>query len=69
METIRDKMIHHGASVDFSGSVCYLRVNASFPYQQEMRVTLEKLRTFIHIEQTKRSAKLGSKFTEMVEKV
>lgn len=59
METIRDKMIHHGASFDFSDSICYLRVNASFPYQQEMQETLAKLRNFVLLEQTKRSTKLG----------
>lgn len=58
METVRDKMIHHGASVDFSDSICYLRINASFPYQQEMQAALAKLRTFVQIEQIKHSTKL-----------
>ena len=36
MGTLRDKLIHHGASVRFIAGVCNLRLNATFRYKTEV---------------------------------
>jgi hypothetical protein len=49
IDTLRDKLIHHGASIEFIGDVCNLRLNASFRYKTELNEILEKLRHEVHI--------------------
>ena len=36
METLRNKLIHHGASVEFIDKICSLRLNASYRYKTEV---------------------------------
>jgi len=36
IDTLRDKLIHHGASVKFIDGICSLRLNASFRYKTEL---------------------------------
>jgi len=51
METLRDKLIHHGASIKFVGNICSLRLNATFRYQREGKDILENLRREVKIQQ------------------
>ncbi len=44
MGTLRDKLIHHGASIRFIGTICSLRLNASYRYKIEVEAILENLR-------------------------
>ena len=44
MGTLRDKLIHHGASIQFVGQICTLRLNASYRYKIEVEAVLENLR-------------------------
>ena len=50
METIRHKLIYHGASVRFIGKICSLRLNASFRYKTEVAAILEKLKQEVIIQ-------------------
>lgn len=50
METLRDKLIHHGASVQFVSRICSLRLNASFHYQSELDEVLANLRYEVYIQ-------------------
>ncbi len=51
METLRDKLIHHGASLQFVDAICSLWLNASFRYQSEVSDILEHLRLEVKIQQ------------------
>lgn len=51
METLRDKLIHHGASVQFVNRICSLRLNAEFPYQSEIAAIVDNLRQEVIIQQ------------------
>jgi len=51
METLRDKLIHHGASIHFVDAICSVRLNASFRYQSEVSGILEHLRREVKIQQ------------------
>jgi hypothetical protein len=52
METLRHKLIYHGASVRFIDGICSLRLNASFRYKTEVAAILEKLKQEVIIQQT-----------------
>jgi hypothetical protein len=51
METIRNKLIHHGASIELVNGICKIRLNKSFPYQSEALEIIEMLRQQIKIQQ------------------
>lgn len=51
MQTLRDKLIHHGASIKFVDHICSLRLNASFRYQTELEVVLKNLHREVQIQQ------------------
>ena len=51
METLRHKLIYHGASLRFVGKRCSLRLNASFRYKTEVATILEKLKQEVKIQQ------------------
>lgn len=53
METIRNRLIHHGASVTMVNGILTLRLNASFAYQKEVVEILTKLRQQVNIEHFK----------------
>lgn len=50
METVRNRLIHHGASVKMVDGVITIRLNASFPYQREVIEILQTLRQQVKIE-------------------
>ena len=47
METIRELMIEHGASIGFVEGVCTIRINASYPYKSIIERILDDMRTLI----------------------
>ena len=51
IDTLRDKLIHHGASVEFIDGICSLRLNASFRHKTELTEILENLRHEAHIQE------------------
>lgn len=51
METIRNRLIHHGASVEVLPGVVRIRLNKSFPYQKEVLDILNELRQKVQIEE------------------
>lgn len=51
IDTLRDKLIHHGASVKFIDGICSLRLNASFRYKTELVGILNNLRHEAHIQE------------------
>jgi hypothetical protein len=51
METLRLKLIHHGASVQFIGKICTLRLNASYRYKTEVEAILDNLRKEVRLQQ------------------
>jgi hypothetical protein len=51
MSTVRNRIIHHGASIEIIDGVVNIRLNRSFPYQSEVRQALETLRQQIKIQQ------------------
>ncbi len=51
MSTVRNRIIHHGASIEIIDGVINIRLNKSFPYQSEIRETLETLRQQVKIQQ------------------
>ena len=51
MSTVRNRMIHHGSSIEIIDGVIKIRLNRSFPYQSEVRETLETLRQQVKIQQ------------------
>lgn len=48
METIRELMIEHGASIEYIEKICTIRINNNYPYQQLIERILEDLRLLIH---------------------
>ena len=58
MSTVRNRMIHHGASIEIAGGVVKIQLNRSFPYQIEVRETLEALRQQVKIQQAVSDRKL-----------
>ena len=51
MSTVRNRIIHHGAFIEITDGVIKIRLNSSFPYQSEVRETLETLRQQVKIQQ------------------
>ncbi len=51
METIRNKLIRHGASIELVDGICKIRLNKSFPYQSEVLEIIERLRQQVKIQQ------------------
>jgi hypothetical protein len=51
METLRHKIIYHGASIHFIDKICSLRLNASFRYKTEVAEILEKLKQEVIVQQ------------------
>ena len=51
METIRDRLIHHGASIEVVNGIVRMRLNKSFPYQREVIDILNELRQQRKIEE------------------
>ena len=49
METLRDKLIHHGASVEFIDKICSLRLNASYRYKTEVSGIYENLKREVEV--------------------
>ena len=58
METLRHKLIYHGASLRFIGKICSLRLNASFRYKTEVAAILESLKQEVVIQQAASHADL-----------
>ena len=54
METIRNRLIHHGASIEVVNGVVSIRLNESFPYQKEVLDILNELRQQVQIEEAKK---------------
>lgn len=50
METVRNRLIHHGASVEMTYRIITIRLNESFPYQEEVQQILKTLRQQVKIE-------------------
>ncbi len=48
METIRELMIEHGASIKNVEGVCTIRINENYPYQSIIEQLLNDLRTLIY---------------------
>lgn len=51
MSTVRNRIIHHGASIEITDGLIKIRLNRSFPYQSEVRETLETLRQQVKTQQ------------------
>jgi hypothetical protein len=51
METIRELMIEHGASISYIDKVCTIRINADYPYKSAIDVVLCQLRSLIYSSQ------------------
>ena len=51
VETLRHKLIYHGASIKFIDKICSLRLNASFRYKTEVAEILEKLKQEVIVQQ------------------
>lgn len=49
MQTVRSKLIHHGASVKFVGKICTLRLNASFRYKTEVDGIYDNLKQEVEV--------------------
>ena len=49
MSTLRDKLIHHGASMQFIDHLCTLRLNASFRYKTFVEALVRNLRQEVDI--------------------
>ena len=50
MLSLRDKLIHHGASVKFVGKICTLRLNASYRYITEVEGIYQNLKRDVEIQ-------------------
>lgn len=48
METVRELMIEHGASINYVEKVCTIRMNAEYPYQPLIEAALGQLRSLIY---------------------
>jgi hypothetical protein len=51
MSTVRNRIIHHGSSIEITDGVIKIRLNRSFPYQSEVRQALESLRQQVRLQQ------------------
>ena len=51
MSTVRNRIIHHGSSIEITDGVIKIRLNGSFSYQNEVRETLEPLRQQVRLQQ------------------
>jgi hypothetical protein len=51
MSTVRNRIIHHGSSIEITDGVIKTRLNRSFPYQSEVRETLETIRQQVKTQQ------------------
>ena len=49
METLRSKLIHHGASVSFRRRICTLGLNASYRYKTEVEAIYANLKQEIEV--------------------
>lgn len=58
MSTVRNRIIHHGSSIEIIDGVIKIRLNSSFPYQREVRETLEALRQQVKTQQAVSDKKL-----------
>jgi len=47
METIRELMIEHGASIEFVEGTCTIRINENYPYKPIIERILDDMRTLI----------------------
>ena len=47
METIRELMIEHGASIGFVEGVCTIRINENYPYKSIIERILDDMRTLM----------------------
>jgi len=48
METVRELMIKHGASISYVDKVCTIRINADYPYKPMVDMVLCQLRSLIY---------------------
>ena len=53
MQTLRDKIIHHGASIRFVGNICTLRLNASYRDKTAVETILSQLKQEVQIQQVR----------------
>lgn len=44
METTRAKLINHGGSTEFTDHICRIRINQTYPYQQQVFQILKRMR-------------------------
>jgi len=51
METIRNKLVRHGASIELIDGICKIRLNDSFPYPNKVLQIIERLRQQVRIQQ------------------
>ena len=49
METLRSKLIQHGASLSFKKRICTLRLNASYRYKTEVEGIYDTIKREIEI--------------------
>ena len=47
METIRELMLEHGASIEYVEGICTIRINDNYPYKSIIERILNDLRTLI----------------------
>ena len=59
METLRDRLIHHGASLEMINGIWRIRLNKSFPYQSEVLGILKRLRQQVKVQQIQASFSHG----------
>jgi hypothetical protein len=50
METIRNRLIHQGSSIQVKDNVVKIQLNQTFPYQNEVIDILKALRQLVKIE-------------------
>ena len=50
METLRSKLIHHGASLSFKNRICTLCLNSSYRYKTEVDGIYENLTQEIEVQ-------------------
>jgi len=48
METIRELMIEHGASIQYDDKKCTIRINRNYPFKIEIARVLRELRISIY---------------------